>query len=70
MRVRAFFLALILASTFSRLGHPGRAQGRSQTRLQAALHARLEAELNRVAEHLDGVMGFAIKDLSTDGDIH
>jgi beta-lactamase class A len=38
---------------------------RAQDSLQAAYHAKLEAQLNAVAEHLDGVMGFAIKDLST-----
>lgn len=38
---------------------------RAQETLQSALHAKLQAELANVAEHLNGVMGYAIKDLST-----
>jgi len=37
----------------------------AQATLHSALHAKLEAGLANVAEHLNGVMGFAIKDLST-----
>jgi beta-lactamase class A len=37
----------------------------AQESLQSALHAKLEARLADVADHLDGVMGYAIKDLST-----
>jgi len=37
----------------------------AQETLQSALHAKLELELTTVAEHLNGVMGYAIKDLST-----
>ena len=37
----------------------------AQQSLQAALHAKLESELTNVAEHLNGVMGYAIKDLAT-----
>ena len=37
----------------------------AQETLQAALHAKLETQLTNVAEHLNGVMGYAIKDLST-----
>ena len=33
--------------------------------LRADLHAKLEAEINRVADRLNGVLGYAIKDLST-----
>jgi beta-lactamase class A len=33
--------------------------------LQSALRTQFEADLNRVADGLDGVMGYAIKDLST-----
>jgi len=33
--------------------------------LQAALHAQVDAELNHVADHLDGVLGYAIRDLAT-----
>jgi beta-lactamase class A len=36
----------------------------AQATLQSALHAKLEAELSNVAEHLNGVVGYAIKDLS------
>ena len=36
-----------------------------QETLQSALHAKLEARLATTADHLDGVMGYAIKDLST-----
>jgi beta-lactamase class A len=36
----------------------------AQGTLQPALHAKLETELTNVVEHLNGVMGYAIKDLS------
>jgi beta-lactamase class A len=36
----------------------------AQGTLQSALHAQLETQLASVAEHLNGVMGYAIKDLS------
>jgi beta-lactamase class A len=36
-----------------------------QDTLQSAYHAKLDAQLNDVADHLQGVMGFAIKDLTT-----
>lgn len=36
-----------------------------QPTLQSELRTRFEADLNRVADELDGVMGYAIKDLST-----
>jgi len=49
-------LALVLA-----LGSTLRAQGT----LQSTLHAQLETELTRTAERLNGVMGYAIKDLSS-----
>jgi beta-lactamase class A len=38
---------------------------RGQDSLQAAYHAKLERDMNGVAERLHGVMGFAIKDLTT-----
>ncbi len=38
---------------------------RAQQTLQTALHAKLEAQLANVAEHLNGVMGYAIMDLSS-----
>ncbi len=37
----------------------------AQDSLQAARHAQLDAELNRVADGLQGVMGYAIQDIST-----
>ena len=40
----------------------------AQQALQTALRAKLEAQLGNVAEHLNGVMGYAIKDLSS-GDL-
>ena len=41
------------------------AQERGEPSLQSALHSKLETDINRVAEDLHGVMGFAIKDLMT-----
>jgi len=38
---------------------------RAQATLPSALHAKLETQLANVAEHLNGVMGYAIKDLSS-----
>ena len=49
-------LALVLAA-----GSTLRGQGT----LQSTLHAQLETELTRTAERLNGVMGYAIKDLSS-----
>jgi beta-lactamase class A len=37
----------------------------AQESLQSALHAKLEARLANAADHLDGVLGYAIEDLST-----
>jgi beta-lactamase class A len=37
----------------------------AQETLQSALHAKLETQLTNVAAHLNGVMGYAIKDLSS-----
>ena len=44
---------------------PARAQQTPPVTLQGELHAKLEAEINRVADRLNGVLGYAIKDLST-----
>jgi beta-lactamase class A len=38
---------------------------RAQQALQTALRAKLDAQLANVAEHLNGVVGYAIKDLSS-----
>ena len=40
------------------------ATARAQETLQSALHAQFETELANTAGHLNGVMGYAIKDLS------
>jgi beta-lactamase class A len=58
MRIRAIVLALVMTAiaVLPRVG-------RAEEPLQAALRAQFEADLTRVAERLDGVMGFAIKDL-------
>jgi beta-lactamase class A len=40
-------------------------QAAGQETLQSALHTKLAAQMTRVAERLRGVMGYAIKDLST-----
>jgi beta-lactamase class A len=61
MQNRAWPLAagcLLLLS----LAAPARAQGAA---LQAAYHAKLQAQLSAVADHLNGVMGYALKDLTT-----
>ena len=60
MRFRAL-LGMLIFIVMTSARHPALAQ---QT-LQANLHAGFESELTRVAEHLDGVMGYAIKDLTT-----
>lgn len=44
---------------------PVRAQVKSSGSLQAELHTKLDAELNRTVDRLHGVMGYAIKDLTT-----
>jgi beta-lactamase class A len=38
---------------------------RAQATLQLALHVKLETQLANVAEHLNGVMGYAIQDVSS-----
>ncbi|HEV2349244.1 MAG TPA: serine hydrolase [Terriglobia bacterium] len=43
----------------------GRAQEKGAGLLQGELHSKLDAELNRAAGQLHGVMGYAIKDLTT-----
>ena len=60
MRVQALSLAIILTVT---LAAPPRLP--AQESLQATLHSKLESDLNGVADHLKGVMGFAVKDLTT-----
>ncbi len=65
MRIRALIIVLILVEAFLSAPRAAFAQQGNPTSLQGSLHAKLEAELNRAAEHLDGVLGYAIKDLST-----
>jgi beta-lactamase class A len=60
--MRLAISALALCSTLVAVAPP---RPTAEESLQAALHAQLAAQLNDVAEHLDGVMGFAIKDLTT-----
>jgi len=62
MIVRSIPLAIVIALTLV-LGT--RAQEKSPASLQAALHTNLEGDINRVADHLHGVMGFAVKDLTS-----
>ncbi len=60
MRLHVFraFIILVIAVAVV-------APTRAQDTLQAALRAKFEADLARVAQGLDGVMGYAIKDLAT-----
>ena len=44
---------------------PARAQQAPPGSPQADLHTKLQAEMIHVADHLDGVLGYAIKDLAT-----
>lgn len=64
MCIRFLFSVSLVAFAFAGAA-PARAQDKSATLLQGALHAKLDAELTRVSEHLRGVMGYAIKDLTT-----
>lgn len=64
MRIRFLFSVSLVAFAFAGAA-PAHAQDKSATLLQGALHAKLDANLSRVAEHLRGVMGYAIKDLTT-----
>lgn len=64
MRIRCFYLALWLTCTLIAVMPVG-AQEKTVGSLQAELHAKLDADLNRAAEQLHGVMGYAIKDLTT-----
>ena len=65
MRIRLLLPPLILVLCVAVMP-PARAQpGPLVPTLQADLHAKLEGEINRVADRLNGVLGYAIKDLST-----
>ncbi len=63
--MRTFPLCIALTLAFCLLiGSAGHAQEKGRGSLQAELHTSLETELNRVADSLHGVMGFAVKDLT------
>jgi beta-lactamase class A len=53
---------LVIMVAWGNAAAPARAQ---DIALQTAYHARLQAQLSEVADRLNGVMGFAIKDLTT-----
>ena len=61
MKVRASIQTLSLLTAILAAASPLLAQ----ETLQSTLHAQLEARLTSVAEHLGGVMGYAIKDEAT-----
>jgi beta-lactamase class A len=60
MRIRVIVLALAMTAAAVLP-----CSSRAEDSLPAELRARFEADLARVAEQLNGVMGFAIKDLKT-----
>lgn len=64
MRHRRFSIVLAAACAFV-VVIPVLAQVKSAGSLQAELHTKLDADLNRTADHLHGVMGYAVKDLTT-----
>ena len=55
----AFLLQFLLQAP------PAPAQQAPPTALQADLHSKLEAEMNHAADRLNGVLGYAVKDLAT-----
>lgn len=61
MRIPFLFRALSVLALALAVGPALRAQGT----LQSTLRAQLDTELTQTAEHLNGVMGYAIKDLSS-----
>ena len=62
---RAFLVVGRAGVTLALLASGARAQQAPPASLQAALHSELEGKLDRVADRLDGVVGYAIKDFST-----
>lgn len=64
MRRRRLSMVLWIACTLVIIVPVG-AQEKSAGLLQSELHSKLDAELSRTAEQLHGVMGYAIKDLTT-----
>jgi beta-lactamase class A len=65
--MRAIRVVLISTLVFANLASAltAAAQQAPAPTLQAALHAKLDAEINRVADQIPGVCGYAIKDLTT-----
>jgi len=61
MCVRLLCLVVIVANMLT----PAPAQEATPATLQAALHEQFEAEMRQTARRLDGVAGYAIKDLGT-----
>ena len=61
MKVHTSLFALALLTIVLAAG----ATLHAQETLQSTLHAKLEPQLANVADHMNGVMGYAIKDLST-----
>jgi len=64
MLVRRLSIVISIACILA-LAIPCLAQEKSTGLLQAELHSKFDAELNRAADQLHGVMGYAIKDLTT-----
>jgi beta-lactamase class A len=56
---------LLVASAVVVVAQPARAQQQALASLQAEMHSKLEEQLARAADHMHGVMGFAIKDLTS-----
>jgi beta-lactamase class A len=64
MIIRRLLSVISVACIFA-VAIPGRAQEKNTGLLQGELHSKFDAELNGAAEKLHGVMGYAIKDLTT-----
>jgi beta-lactamase class A len=56
---------LVVALVAAVAARPARAQRQAAASLQAEMHSKLEQQLERAANQLHGVMGFAIKDLTS-----
>jgi beta-lactamase class A len=58
-------VSLVFLLQFLIMAPPAPAQQAPQPTLQADLHSKLEAEMNHAADRLNGVLGYAVKDLAT-----
>jgi beta-lactamase class A len=65
MRTPLQFSALAVSLAFLIHAQSARAQQAPAATPQADLHSKLESQMLHVADHLDGVLGYAIKDLAT-----